>query len=85
LNTNYRGIGISDDGTNATVCINKSSQVAATSSLVDIVSTTAGVLIPRMTTIQRTTIGTPAEGLMVYDLTLHKLYVYDGTLWQAAW
>ena len=85
LNTSYRGIGISDDGTNGTVCINKSSNAAATSSLVDIESTTAGVLIPRMTTTQRTTIATPAEGLMVYDLTLHKLYVYDGTVWQAAW
>jgi hypothetical protein len=48
-------------------------------------STTAGVLAPRMTTAQRTAISTPAEGLMVYDTDLHKLYVWDGTLWQAAW
>ena len=85
---NYYGryyMNCMDDGTNATIAINKGTTQATASSVLDVVSTTAGVLIPRMTTIQRTAIGTPAEGLMVYDLTLHKLYVYDGTLWQAAW
>jgi len=49
-------------------------------------STTQGT-IPwtQMTTSQRTAISSPAESLAVYDLTLHKLYVYDGTTWQAAW
>ena len=28
---------------------------------------------------------TGAEGLVVYDMTLHKLYGYDGTVWNAAW
>lgn len=48
-------------------------------------STTRGQLPPRMTTAQRTAIATPAEGLIVYDLSLHKLECYDGTTWQAAW
>lgn len=52
----------------------------AASSILDIVSTTLGVLLPRMTKIQRTAI-TPAEGLIVYDTTLHGLFVYDGTNW----
>lgn len=85
---NYFGrtaINATDDGTNATVSINNGTTKAAVSSVLDVNSTTAGVLIPRMTTTQRTTIATPVEGLMVYDLTLHKLYVYDGTVWQAAW
>lgn len=85
---NYWGryyLNCMDDGTNATVSINNGTNMAATSSVLDVNSTTAGVLIPRMTTTQRTSIATPAEGLMVYDLTLHKLYVYDGTVWQAAW
>lgn len=56
----------------------------AATAVVDITSTTKGFLPPRMTTAQRTGISAPAEGLMVYDLTLHKLYVWDGTLWQAA-
>ena len=53
--------------------------------ILDISSTTQGFLPPRMTTKQRTAISSPAEGLCIYDLTLHKLYVYDGTVWQAAW
>lgn len=56
----------------------------STDAAVNIVSTDKGVLIPRMTTTQRTAISA-TEGLMVYDTTLHKLYVFDGTIWQAAW
>lgn len=55
------------------------------SAIANIVSTTKGVLLPRMTTTQRTAIPTPTEGLEVYDLTLHKKYVFDGTIWQACW
>jgi hypothetical protein len=43
------------------------------------------LLLPRLTTVQRTAIVSPDEGLAVYDTTLHKLYVFDGTTWQAAW
>lgn len=39
----------------------------AASSILDVTSTTRGVLIPRMTLAQRTAIGAPAEGLMVYQ------------------
>jgi len=42
-------------------------------------------LFPRLTTAQRTALPTPDEGLAVYDLDLHKLYIWDGTTWQAAW
>jgi hypothetical protein len=51
------------------------------SSLVDIQSTTKGFLPPRMTTTQKNAISSPAEGLMVMDITTHKLCVYDGTSW----
>ncbi len=44
-------------------------------------STTKGVLFPRMTTAQKNAIATPSEGLVVMDITLHKLQVYDGTSW----
>jgi len=44
-------------------------------------STTKGSLIPRMTTVQRGNIASPAEGLMVYDTDVHSLYVYNGTGW----
>lgn len=58
---------------------------ASPSSLFTLNSTAKGFLPTRMTTTQRTAISSPAEGLLVYDLTLHKLYGYDGTTWQAAW
>ena len=55
------------------------------SAILDVSSTTQGFLPPRMTTTQKNAITTPAEGLVVYDLTLHKLYTWDGSIWQAAW
>jgi hypothetical protein len=45
-------------------------------------STTKGFLPPRMTTTQKTAIGTPATGLVVYDTTLNKLSVYTGSAWE---
>ncbi|HEY3386105.1 MAG TPA: hypothetical protein VGK46_06330 [Saprospiraceae bacterium] len=53
------------------------------SALLDISSTTKGALLPRMTSAQRTTIPTPATGLMVYDTDLSKLYFYNGSSWNA--
>lgn len=55
------------------------------SSIVEIASTTGGLLIPRMTTAQRTAIVTPANGLLVYDITLNCLYFYNAGLavWQS--
>jgi len=52
------------------------------SSKVTISSTTQGFLLPRMTTTQKNAIGTPAQGLMVFDTTLVKLCVYNGTTWE---
>jgi hypothetical protein len=53
------------------------------SAMVDIVSTTKGMLIPRMTSIQRIAISSPATGLMVFDTTLGQFYFYSGTAWTA--
>ncbi|MEO7048946.1 MAG: hypothetical protein ABI091_26825 [Ferruginibacter sp.] len=49
-----------------------------------VTTTQASSPYPSMTTTQRLAL-TPTESDGVYDLTLHKLYVYDGTVWQAAW
>ncbi|MCF7560890.1 hypothetical protein L3X39_09610 [Sabulilitoribacter multivorans] len=51
------------------------------SSILDITSTTQGVLTPRMTTAQRTAIATPADGLLVYDTDEDSFYFYDGVSW----
>lgn len=45
-------------------------------------STTRGFLPPRMTTTQKTTIASPAAGLVVYDNTDNYLSLYNGTNWQ---
>lgn len=53
----------------------------ANSSVIDINSTTSGVLPPRMNSSQRTTISSPAEGLFVYDNFSKTLWYYNGTSW----
>lgn len=51
------------------------------SAILDVASTTQGFLSPRMTSTQRTAISSPAEGLQVYDLTVHQLYLWNGSSW----
>src|SRR6266480_5922387 len=49
------------------------------SSLLEVVSTTKGVLIPRMTKTQRDAIASPAQGLLIYQTNnTPGLYYYDG-------
>ena len=49
------------------------------SSVLDVSSTTQGMLAPRMTTTQRMAIVSPADGLMVYDTTLKVLSYYNSS------
>ncbi len=51
------------------------------SSMLDIKSTTAGFLMPRMTTANRTAIASPAAGLQVFDTTTNTIWFFDGTAW----
>ena len=67
---------------NAQVGINTTSPNA--SAALDITSTDKGLLIPRMTTAQRTAIATPVEGLSVYDTTTKSNWQYNGTAWTNA-
>ncbi len=50
----------------------------------DIVSTTKGLLIPRMTTTQRNAIPTPATSLQVFNTTTNQFEFYNGTAWVAS-
>ena len=50
-------------------------------SILDITSTTKGVLMPRMTTTQRVAITTPSDGLVVYDTDLSAFFKGDGSNW----
>lgn len=54
----------------------------AASSILDVASTSKGFAPPRMTTTQKNAISSPVEGLIVYDVTLHKLCVYTGSAWE---
>jgi hypothetical protein len=38
-------------------------------------------LPPRMTTAQKLAIGTPANGLMVFDTSLNQMSYYNGVTW----
>lgn len=51
------------------------------SALLDVTSTTKGLLIPRMTAAQRTAIASPATGLMVYETTTNSIWIYNGAAW----
>ncbi|MBP6639349.1 MAG: hypothetical protein KA239_07335 [Bacteroidia bacterium] len=44
-------------------------------------STTSGLLPPRMTTAQRNAIPSPAEGLVIYNLTIHCLEYWNSFQW----
>jgi hypothetical protein len=51
------------------------------SSILDVKSTTKGMLIPRMTTTEKNAIPAKATGLMVYDNTLNQFSYWNGTAW----
>lgn len=48
-----------------------------TSALVEIKSSSKGILIPRLTTTQRKAIANPAEGLILFDLDYITLFYFD--------
>lgn len=55
------------------------------SAVLDVTSTTKGLLIPRMTLTQRNAIASPAAGLQIFSTTDSTNYIYRGTTsgWQA--
>ena len=62
---------------NAQVAINSDNTTAAASAMLDVKSTIKGILIPRMSTLERTSINTPADGLIVYDKTTNSFWYFD--------
>lgn len=52
------------------------------SAMLDIRSTSKGVLFPRLSTAQRLALPSPATGLIIYDTTAKRLYWFDGTTWR---
>lgn len=50
-------------------------------SVLELSSTTKGFLPPRMTTVQRDAIGSPATGLVIFNTTTGRNDVYNGSAW----
>jgi len=60
------------------VAINTDASLPHTSSILDIKSDSKGLLTPRLTTLQRTSIAGPAIGLTVFDLDTYSYWMYRG-------
>lgn len=67
----------------AQVGINADNSEPDASAMLDIKSTDKGILIPRMTTAQRTAISNPAAGLLVFDNTTGGFWFFNGTAWES--
>jgi uncharacterized protein (TIGR02145 family) len=67
---NAQGVGITSDGT-----------TPDNSAMLDVKSTSKGFLPPRMTTLQRNAITSPANGLMIYNTDEKIMNVFNGTSW----
>lgn len=67
------------DASQDAVGVNQST--IAASAVLDVASTTKGVLIPRVTTTQRDAISSPATGLMIYNTSTSTFQFYNGSSW----
>src|SRR5688572_22015757 len=63
------------------IAINIDGTPADATAILDVKSTTQGLLIPRMTTAERNAIVSPAEGLLVFDITTQGFQYYTGGAW----
>jgi hypothetical protein len=64
------------------VGINNDNSAPDPSAMLDVKSTSRGLLIPRMTTYQMNAIAAPIDGLLVYNVSVKALYWYNGTTWK---
>jgi len=64
------------------IAINTTGNEPDNSAMLDVSSTTLGMLTSRMTQAQRTAIALPAKGLLVYQNDgTEGFYYYDGSAW----
>ena len=68
LNSNAQGIAVNSTGASAD-----------SSAMMDVSSTTKGLLIPRMTTAQRNSISNPASSLLIFNTSTNNFEYYDGS------
>ena len=63
------------------VSINTDATKANPSAMLDVKSFDKGILIPRMSSVQKNAIAAPAKGLMVFDITTNTFWYHNGTTW----
>ena len=61
--------------------INEDVTAAHASAQLDVSAAAKGMLVPRMTTAQRTAIASPATGLLVFDTTTATFWFFNGATW----
>ena len=67
------------------MAVNTDGSIPDASAMVDISSTTKGLLVPRMTTAQQNSISLPATGLLVFNTTDNVFKVNTGTAASPIW
>lgn len=76
-------ITVAFEVTSQNVGINASGVSPNASAMLDISSSQKGVLIPRMTDVQRQLLKDPIAGLLIYNLTSGNINYYTGAEWQS--
>jgi hypothetical protein len=61
--------------------VNTDGSAPNASAQLDVSATDKGMLVPRMTSAQRTAIASPATGLLVFDTNSNTFWFYNGTAW----
>lgn len=51
------------------------------SAMLEVSTTSRGILFPRMSSVQRVAIASPALGLYVFDTNTNSLWLYNGAVW----
>ena len=65
----------------AQIAINEDNSSPDASAMLDVKSTNKGVLVPRLTTMQRTSISGPANGLLVFDSDTESFWFHGTAGW----
>ncbi len=64
------------------VAINTDGSPANTSAILDVKSSTKGMLVPRLNAAQRIAIASPSNGLLIYDTDSLAFSYFDGIIWK---
>ncbi len=66
----------------AQVAVTPDGSMPHASAMLDVKSTDKGILVPRMSSTQRSAVASPAQGLLVYDLTTESFWFFTGAVWE---